>query len=125
MIYFYLLRGDAVNVAARMEQSGLAGQIQVTRSVVDNAGSDFSFELRGTLAIKGRSFFSFCNWLCSFDILSLLCFSCPITVSPIGKGPMDVYMLKSVKPSEKWRHSLKWSKGPRPQGTLRSNSMFI
>lgn len=42
-----------MNVAARMEQSGLAGQIQVTRAVVDNAGSDFTFELRGTLSIKG------------------------------------------------------------------------
>ncbi|KAL7479147.1 hypothetical protein ACHAW6_004888, partial [Cyclotella cf. meneghiniana] len=92
--FLFDMWGDAVNVAARMEQSGLAGQIQVTRSVVENAGSDFSFELRGTLSIK-------------------------------GKGPMDVYMLKSVKPSEKWRYSLKWSRGSRPQGTLRSNSMFI
>ncbi|KAL3790496.1 hypothetical protein HJC23_012052 [Cyclotella cryptica] len=92
--FLFDMWGDAVNVAARMEQSGLAGQIQVTRNVVDSAGSDFTFELRGTLAIK-------------------------------GKGPMDVFMLKSAKPSEKWRHSLKWSEGPRPQGTLRSKSMFI
>ncbi|KAL7477891.1 hypothetical protein ACHAW6_003674, partial [Cyclotella cf. meneghiniana] len=46
--------GDAVNVAARMEQSGLAGQIQVTRNVVDSAGSDFTFEFRGTLMVKGK-----------------------------------------------------------------------
>ena len=50
---FLTLRGDAVNVAARMEQSGLAGQIQVTRNVVDSAGSDFTFEFRGTLMVKG------------------------------------------------------------------------
>ncbi|KAL7502093.1 hypothetical protein ACHAWX_000454 [Stephanocyclus meneghinianus] len=92
--FLFDMWGDAVNVAARMEQSGLAGQIQVTRNVVDNAGHDFSFELRGTLSIK-------------------------------GKGLMDVYILKSAKPSEKWRHGLKWSQGSRPQGTLRSKSMFI
>eukprot|EP00804_Cyclotella_cryptica_P009058 CCRYP_003157-RE/>CCRYP_003157-RE protein AED:0.16 eAED:0.16 QI:1498/1/1/1/0.6/0.66/6/517/182 len=52
--FLFDMWGDAVNVAARMEQSGLAGQIQVTRSVVDSAGSDFTFELRGTLSIKGK-----------------------------------------------------------------------
>ncbi|KAL7485174.1 hypothetical protein ACHAW6_010770, partial [Cyclotella cf. meneghiniana] len=76
--FLFDMWGDAVNVAARMEQSGLAGQIQVTRSVVDNAGSDFSFELRGTLSIK-------------------------------GKGLMDVYILKSAKPTDKWRQGLEWS----------------
>ncbi len=45
--FLFDMWGDAVNVAARMEQSGLAGQIQVTKDVVENAGSDFSFELRG------------------------------------------------------------------------------
>lgn len=64
--FLFDMWGDAVNVAARMEQSGLAGQIQVTKEVVDKAGRDFSFELRGTLSIK-------------------------------GKGPMDVYLLKSAK----------------------------
>jgi hypothetical protein len=46
--------GDAVNVAARMEQHGLPGHIQVTKEVVDNVGNAFSFELRGTLNIKGK-----------------------------------------------------------------------
>ncbi|KAL7467839.1 hypothetical protein ACHAXS_012112 [Conticribra weissflogii] len=45
--FLFDMWGDAVNVAARMEQSGLAGQIQVTKDVVENAGSDFSFERRG------------------------------------------------------------------------------
>ncbi|KAL3790495.1 hypothetical protein HJC23_012051 [Cyclotella cryptica] len=86
--------GDTVNVAARMEQSGLAGQIQVTRHVVDNAGSDFTFESRGTLMVK-------------------------------GKGLMDVYILKSAKPNEKWRHSMKGSEGPKLQQTLRCKSTLI
>eukprot|EP00804_Cyclotella_cryptica_P004181 CCRYP_014545-RA/>CCRYP_014545-RA protein AED:0.08 eAED:0.05 QI:0/0/0/1/1/1/6/0/1167 len=82
--FLFDMWGDAVNVAARMEQSGLAGQIQVTRSVVDSAGSDFTFQLRGTLSIK-------------------------------GKGPMDVYMLKFAKPSDKWTENTKQPKGPNPQ----------
>ena len=44
-----------------MEQSGLAGQIQVTRNVVDSAGSDFTFEFRGTLMVKGQLFVSVVN----------------------------------------------------------------
>ena len=45
--YLFDVWGDAVNVAARMEQHGIPGQIQVTRDVVENAGSDFTFESRG------------------------------------------------------------------------------
>lgn len=47
--FLFDMWGDAVNVAARMEQHGLAGQIQTTKEVVDNAGSDFTFECRGQL----------------------------------------------------------------------------
>ena len=64
--FLFDMWGDAVNVAARMEQNGVPGHIQVTKDVVDSAGKDFHFELRGTLSIK-------------------------------GKGPMDVYFLKSAK----------------------------
>ena len=53
--FLFDMWGDAVNVAARMEQSGLPGQIQVTQEVVTSAGSDFTFELRGTLTIKGKA----------------------------------------------------------------------
>ncbi len=45
--FLFDMWGDAVNVAARMEQSGLAGQIQVTKEVVESAGDDFTFDLRG------------------------------------------------------------------------------
>jgi PAS domain S-box-containing protein len=52
--FLFDMWGDAVNVAARMEQHGLPGQIQCTKDVVDNAGRDFSFECRGQLAVKGK-----------------------------------------------------------------------
>jgi class 3 adenylate cyclase len=52
--FLFDMWGDAVNVAARMEQHGLPGKIQVTREVVKNVGNSFSFELRGTLNIKGK-----------------------------------------------------------------------
>jgi class 3 adenylate cyclase len=52
--FLFDIWGDAVNVAARMEQHGLPGHIQVTKEVVDNVGNAFSFESRGTLNIKGK-----------------------------------------------------------------------
>ncbi|KAL9180589.1 hypothetical protein ACHAXT_011042 [Thalassiosira profunda] len=52
--FLFDMWGDAVNVAARMEQHGLPGKIQVTKEVVDNAGSDFSFDRRGPLTVKGK-----------------------------------------------------------------------
>lgn len=92
--FLFDMWGDAVNVAARMEQQGLPGQIQgepgehfctlilyitfplkrlfminimaVTKEVVDNAGSDFSFACRGQMDVK-------------------------------GKGMMDTYLLKSAR----------------------------
>jgi len=52
--FLFDMWGDAVNVAARMEQLGLPGQIQVTKEVIDNAGGAFSFECRGQLTVKGK-----------------------------------------------------------------------
>lgn len=52
--FLFDMWGDAVNVAARMEQHGVPGHIQVTEEVVDKAGHDFSFEFRGTLNVKGK-----------------------------------------------------------------------
>jgi class 3 adenylate cyclase len=52
--YLFDMWGDAVNTAARMEQHGLPGQIQVTKEVVEKAGRGFHFECRGQLAIKGK-----------------------------------------------------------------------
>ena len=52
--YLFDMWGDAVNMAARMEQHGLPGQIQVTKEVVESAGQGFHFECRGKLAVKGK-----------------------------------------------------------------------
>ena len=52
--FLFDMWGDAVNVAARMEQLGVASQIQVTREVVDSVSNDFSFECRGKLDVKGK-----------------------------------------------------------------------
>jgi hypothetical protein len=52
--YLFDMWGDAVNTAARMEQHGLPGQIQVTKEVVEHAGRGFHFECRGKLAVKGK-----------------------------------------------------------------------
>ena len=46
--------GDTVNVAARMESTGLPGRVQVTEAVVQAAGGAFEFEERGLVNVKGR-----------------------------------------------------------------------
>ena len=52
--FSYDLWGDTVNVASRMESCGIAGQIQVTRDVYQLLKSDFSFEKRGHIPVKGK-----------------------------------------------------------------------
>ena len=46
--------GDAVNLAARMQQNGVCGYVQVTESVVRLAGNGYSFVSRGKVNIKGK-----------------------------------------------------------------------
>jgi adenylate cyclase len=45
--FLYDLWGDAVNVASRMESTGIPGMIQVTQQVIDSAKSSFVFERAG------------------------------------------------------------------------------
>lgn len=52
--FAYDLWGDTVNVASRMESQGDPGRIQVARSVVDKASSQYRFEPAGTLDVRGR-----------------------------------------------------------------------
>jgi len=52
--FLYDLWGDAVNVASRMESTGIPGKIQVTRHVVDHADNAFEFTFRGTVKVKGK-----------------------------------------------------------------------
>ena len=48
------LRGDAVNVAARMESHGVPGAIQVTRATADLLAGRFVCTPRGTVDVKGK-----------------------------------------------------------------------
>ena len=52
--FSYDLWGDTVNVASRMESSGIPDRIQVTKSVVEATGDLFTYEARETLTIKGK-----------------------------------------------------------------------
>ena len=44
----------SVNLASRMESTGIPGKIQCTKAVKDQAGKLFSFESRGLLHVKGK-----------------------------------------------------------------------
>eukprot|EP00978_Attheya_sp_CCMP212_P018869 scaffold52139_cov53-Attheya_sp.AAC.1 len=52
--FLYDLWGDAVNVASRMESTGVAGRTQVTRDIVDRVGNAFTFTRRGQVDVKGK-----------------------------------------------------------------------
>ncbi|HEY9887783.1 MAG TPA: adenylate/guanylate cyclase domain-containing protein, partial [Candidatus Obscuribacterales bacterium] len=50
----YDLWGDTVNIASRMETTGVAGRIQVTPDVYERLHHRYNFEARGTVFVKGR-----------------------------------------------------------------------
>ncbi len=52
--FSYDLWGDTVNVASRMESSGIPNHIHVSQSVVEAAKNVFTFEKRELLTIKGK-----------------------------------------------------------------------
>jgi len=52
--FHYDLWGDTVNIASRMESHSLPDQIQVTERVYERLKSDFVFERRGVIDVKGR-----------------------------------------------------------------------
>ena len=63
--FLYDVLGDAVNVASRMESTGVPGKVQVTKAVVDSilqhdqqqhrrqSNNEFVFERRGMVPVKG------------------------------------------------------------------------
>ncbi len=52
--FIYDLWGDTVNVASRMESTGIPGEIQVTESVYEQLKAFYEFEPRGLTSIKGK-----------------------------------------------------------------------
>ncbi|MEO8814737.1 MAG: adenylate cyclase [Mycobacterium sp.] len=52
--FFYDVWGDAVNLAARMESTDQENRIQVPQNVFDRLSTDFVFEERGAIDVKGK-----------------------------------------------------------------------
>jgi guanylate cyclase len=50
----YDLRGDAVNVASRMEQHGESGKVHISAATHDLIKNDFECESRSVIEIKGK-----------------------------------------------------------------------
>jgi adenylate cyclase len=51
--FSYDIWGDAVNLAARLENSGEPGRIQVSSAFRNEIADSFAFTLRGTIEVKG------------------------------------------------------------------------
>jgi class 3 adenylate cyclase len=52
--FIYDLWGDTVNLASRMESTGVPGEIQVTRTVYERLKDSYEFESRGVVKVKGK-----------------------------------------------------------------------
>jgi adenylate cyclase len=52
--FFYDVWGDAVNVASRMESTGVSGMIQVSDDLYQCLKDVFEFEERGARDVKGK-----------------------------------------------------------------------
>ena len=52
--FIYDLWGDTVNLASRMESTGVPGRIQVTRSVYERLQGSFDLQERGMVQVKGK-----------------------------------------------------------------------
>lgn len=51
---YYDIWGDAVNIASRMDSTGVAGRIQVPAYCVPALDDHFQFEKRGQVYVKGK-----------------------------------------------------------------------
>jgi class 3 adenylate cyclase len=66
--FIYDLWGDTVNLASRMESTGVPGDIQVTRSVYERLKGKFEFESRGVIQVKGKGEVE--TWLLHSQVLA-------------------------------------------------------
>ena len=64
--FIYDLWGDTVNLASRMESTGVPGEIQVTRSVYEQLKDKFEFNDRGVIQVKGKGGIE--TWLLSGEV---------------------------------------------------------
>ncbi|CAL7940653.1 unnamed protein product [Xylocopa violacea] len=51
---YYDIWGDAVNIASRMDSTGVAGRIQVAKNALDALSERYEFEPRGQVYVKGK-----------------------------------------------------------------------
>ncbi len=56
--FAYDIWGDTVNVAARMESTGVAGRIQLSPDTAELLGDEFEIEPRGDVEVKGKGVIS-------------------------------------------------------------------
>jgi adenylate cyclase len=52
--FFYDVWGDTVNIASRMESTGLPGRIQVSSGTYERVKEQFEFDSRGPVDVKGK-----------------------------------------------------------------------
>jgi class 3 adenylate cyclase len=52
--FIYDVWGDTVNLASRMESTGIPGRVQVTHAVRERLDGTFAFEPRGLVDVKGK-----------------------------------------------------------------------